>query len=166
MDDQLAPIFSLKQDVLRDVLKRLKHGWRQSYGAARKNDKGCWLAQKAPHNGDGTGYIRVKVNKERTEYYAHHLAVAIGDGREKLRLVYQRGDLPEHPVSHLCHERKCFNPAHLIVEPAVVNRSRIACAGFTFVACPCGCNHIFNPCKHEPQCILSNPFPPSSPTAI
>jgi len=57
-------------------------------------------------------------------------------------------------VSHLCHNGSCVNRTHLVLETAVQNRARNICQGWTFIVCPCGCNHLFNPCQHLPQCIL------------
>jgi hypothetical protein len=43
-------------------------------------------------------------------------------------------------ISHLCHNRKCFNPQHLVRETHAKNWDRIHCHGGAH-------------CKHEPACL-------------
>jgi hypothetical protein len=48
-------------------------------------------------------------------------------------------------TSHLCHESRCVNPHHLVVEPLDVNKGRNGCAG------PSG------GCAHQPPCLMQGP---------
>lgn len=53
------------------------------------------------------------------------------------------GQLPENhkfDISHLCHNRLCFNHAHLVREEHEANWKRMGCIGGA-------------ECKHEPQCL-------------
>jgi len=47
-------------------------------------------------------------------------------------------------VSHLCHNNKCHNPAHLTLEPLDVNKGRNGCPGG-----PC--------CRHRHKCMIPGP---------
>lgn len=47
------------------------------------------------------------------------------------------GVVPKRPsVSHLCHNKRCINPAHLVYEPMDVNLGRGGCVGGYF------CRHV------------------------
>ena len=151
----MHPIFRTRDEHLRDGIMRLKNGYKHYYGPALTNEIGCWLAQKARHNGFGTGYIRIRLGKERYEYYAHHVSVAYYKNKVELALVYRAPNEKEYQVSHLCHNSICFNPDHLIVEPAEINRARNTCSGHhALIQCPCPCEYRFSRCTHNPKCIL------------
>lgn len=47
---------------------------------------------------------------------------------------------PNLTVSHLCHNPKCHNPAHIVLEPLEVNKGRNGCPGGPF------CRHQRNHC--------------------
>ena len=57
-------------------------------------------------------------------------------------------------VSHLCHNGGCVNPDHLLPETRAENLARNMCQGWKLVTCPCPCAVRFNPCPHQPQCLL------------
>jgi len=54
-------------------------------------------------------------------------------------------------TSHLCDHVWCVNVKHLIWELRPDNQRRKNCNSWT--TCNCGCNHSFNPCRHDPVCI-------------
>jgi len=94
-------------------------------------------------------YSKMKItgSGQRMEYYIHHL-VTRGKG-ELIDRALQ--------VSHLCHKKRCINPAHITQESAAVNISRLPCQQLGLIAfkCPC-CDTVsqVNPCKHVPQCFF------------
>ena len=49
-------------------------------------------------------------------------------------------------VSHICHQRRCINPAHLSYEPNHVNQDRQVCRGI--VPAQCKAHQLF------PDCLL------------
>lgn len=55
----------------------------------------------------------------------HRLSVRIWKAEEELFLLFEY----RMKVSHLCHQKICFNPQHLIVESHLNNTRRNDCAG-------------------------------------
>ena len=49
-------------------------------------------------------------------------------------------------MSHICHNRACFNADHIVMETREKNISRIGCPGD--VLCLCGCAEISFECPH------------------
>lgn len=144
-----------KSDV--DVtINRLKNGFTPYFGKMKINSTGCWLGQKATNKPNGAGYIKLKVfgSSSRKEFYAHHL-VLITDGRTQdlIEVCDPKNNLE---ISHLCHNSTCFNPRHLIIEKRSLNLQRNKCMNWKWISCPCPCNNKFNPCQHNPKCILPN----------
>jgi hypothetical protein len=94
------------------------------------------------------GYIKVKVRGRaaRQEFYLQQLA-AIAKGITGLGTIGAHAGT--HECSHICHEVSCFNPDHIVVEPASVNKSRSKC-----VKLNCQCGGVVTNCTHEPACIL------------
>ena len=96
----------------RIIIKGACHLWRytQQY---RKQPKGSY------------GYGAVNFNPLITGHFsvgAHVFSVFLSTGR-----VASDGE----DVSHLCHRKDCVNPAHLVIEPHLVNcESRDACSPY------------------------------------
>lgn len=99
-------------------------------------------------SGHKNGYVKLKIQGKsaRQEFYVQQLA-AIASGFVNLGDVC--GHSGTHECSHLCHEPTCFNPEHIHVEPAAVNKSRNFCVQLT-----CACGHVLSNCAHVPRCIL------------
>ncbi|KAK9374952.1 uncharacterized protein V1513DRAFT_55562 [Lipomyces chichibuensis] len=75
----------------------------------RTTSLGCWESQAKPHH---SGYAIVSVSIGFTTNL--HLIALIADNRHgELKTALGRSNFD---VSHLCHNRTCFNPEHLIVE--------------------------------------------------
>ncbi|KAK9249046.1 zinc-binding loop region of homing endonuclease-domain-containing protein, partial [Lipomyces tetrasporus] len=60
-------------------------------------------------------------------------------------------------ISHLCHNRKCFNPEHLVVESRRTNNRRQSCNGRKILVA--GDDFSYHPCAHGSvekmrKCIL------------
>lgn len=54
-------------------------------------------------------------------------------------------------ASHLCEHPWCVNAAHILWETRQDNGKRKNCN--TRTTCTCGCNNVFNPCRHTPACL-------------
>jgi len=125
----------------------------------RGGELGCWTHAVD----DGEKYC--KKNYMHTQHplrpsgekIGHHIflhqlaAVAKGQGQQ-LKLT-SKG---EYHVSHLCHNHKCFNPQHVVIETAQMNQKRKTCQGrfmadFTNDETPHGraiAVTILHPCPH------------------
>ncbi len=128
--------------------------------ASDQSELGCWLssnvASNRAHGSGREGYdpinLRNTVHPSRGgligfKVYAHQLAmVAKGSGYE---LLPTRSGTREEQceVSHLCHNTRCFNPQHLVVETKRLNNARNSCVGHFEIRCECGAT--YNPCPHS-----------------
>jgi hypothetical protein len=119
---------------------------RRNYVGQLTNPVGCHLATFLVLQQAGKDYRRLALGARQQHINAHVAAYMVSN----LVAVIPAG----MQVSHLCHHGECVNPAHLLLETAAQNRARNICQGWTYLVCPCGCNHRFNPCHHQPQCIL------------
>jgi len=97
-------------------------------------------------------YFTLPLGKRHEHENAHVAAYMVGNQCAKPQ-ESKDNNVPSQ-VSHLCHNGGCVNFQHIRLESANQNVSRNRCQGWTHVLCPCGCNHRFNPCTHNPQCIL------------
>lgn len=74
--------------------------------------------------------------------YAYHLSL-IADGRMDSLLWVTKGTGFE--VSHLCHNKGCFAPQHLIVEEKARNQARNSCMGHEIIQFQ---SMRYHPCAH------------------
>ena len=95
---------------------------------------------------DKSGYGVQKVNwptegmkKER----AHRLAYMIKHKISRNDMLVRDENSNRIECSHLCHNRLCVNPEHIVLEPHATNLERIHCKG----------QGICARC-HEPYCLL------------
>lgn len=96
-----------------------------------------WLPQVATGNGYPNINIRIGPGKN-LKVYVHLLMKAVFEGRHRLVEYFESHaknfDGPKLEVSHLCHERTCVNPHHLVIESHTRNRLREACRIFGICA--------------------------------
>ena len=117
-----------------DSLELSSH-WTKAQRCYR-NIKGCWIWQGSTQN----GYPSVSRGHAKSKVKIHMLA-----------LYMATGQLPEprEVSSHLCHNKLCINPDHLVIESIVANSRRNGCI----------CSMIddrgnqWNLCPHEPRCL-------------
>ncbi|KAK9236995.1 zinc-binding loop region of homing endonuclease-domain-containing protein [Lipomyces kononenkoae] len=115
-------------------------------------DLGCWTATLKP---DQNGACRLDLRKLKVKPFLHHLALIADNRRAELKKTLgQRGRY--YKASHLCHDKKCFNPRHLLVESNSDASKRIACKGKTIVV---DAGIRTHPCVHggdddKYKCIL------------
>jgi hypothetical protein len=145
--ESIKKVNNISMQLAKKALKRLQDGYSSGGKfipkATTNADKQCLLHNKAFKE----RYPKMKIEGPQ-EYYIHHLVI-----RAKGEVLNE-----QLQVSHLCHEKTCINPAHIIQESGHLNRSRQPCSGASLlkVVCSCGCVTIANPCRHEPKCILSS----------
>ena len=119
---------------------------RKRYVGNLTNVTNCQLATFLPLQEAGKPYRRLALGARQQHINAHVASYMITNLLLRPAAGWQ--------VSHLCHNGSCVNQPHLCLETAAQNRARNMCQGWTHIVCPCGCNHRFNPCPHQPQCIL------------
>ncbi|KAK9362511.1 zinc-binding loop region of homing endonuclease-domain-containing protein [Lipomyces starkeyi] len=120
----------------------------------RTTSLGCWESDAKTHL---RGYPIVCVSTGAKPFTTglHRIAL-IADGRhDELRATLHGYG---YDVSYLCHNRKCFNPEHLVVESRLNNRRRQACSGHKILV---GDGFSYHPCAHGSvekmrKCILSD----------
>lgn len=144
---RVTPVFAEQQ------LRRLK-----SFVPTFINDIGCWMSSNV--SGHPNGYLKVNLrntvisgSKLDIQPWAHQLAVVASGEGASLRLT---SDGSYH-VSHLCHNGKCFNPDHVIVETEMDNKARNSCHASFIIVTPDGTT--IDPCTHwrtgwRRSCIL------------
>jgi len=116
-------------------------------GSSSTNALGCWEFSGSV-NTDGYGQIFAKKNSNllargrasQTAFLLHIVSFLARNGRS-----------PSQHCSHLCDNRKCFNPDHLVDEAAQVNNSRKGCWGD--ILCPEHGHPIVIFCAHAPKCV-------------
>jgi hypothetical protein len=108
------------------------------------NAKGCWIAAAGSALDSGYRVAAPFIPRRHgppaslRPHPIHRLAMRAWGSWELQRAMLEQG----HHVSHLCHNRACYNPSHLTVEDSDANIARHACAA-GFVACRC-----------TPRCIV------------
>lgn len=137
----------------------LDHQWVMEKLVERQRDRelthhnrlGCWLAITNDRYGSWNlrnTYYPDRDRRQRKIGVQIHLHVAAiiakGDGIHLLNAV---GKDSTHQVSHLCHNSRCFNPDHLVIETAALNKSRQRCNGHVITVGPDGTR--FHPCNHH-----------------
>ena len=129
----------------------------------RWHELGCWMRRvDTTHQ---YGYTKVNLRntfrpgtsqKIDCQPFRHQLAVvASGLGQNLLCTSAPNGT---DEVSHLCHNHRCFNPDHVLVESKDMNRKRWACVGAWVIKCDAD-GTIYHPCchgeeEHRRRCIL------------
>lgn len=123
---------------------------------------GCWLTDNVPAHPNGYTKFNLRNTRHPSTHeligcqpFIHQLAVVAG-GRG-VQLLNTSGPHATHEVSHLCHEGRCFNPAHVVVETEGLNSARRSCVGAYFVTHPDGT--AWHPCphglaEHYKRCLL------------
>lgn len=107
------------------------------------NPTGCWLSLLIPNN---KGYVQPTFKSRKMPVlhnvmFTHFHQRAIEEGMQ---------------VSHLCHHRNCFNPAHLIEETPTENNARKGCLVWYYCA---ECAEWKDVCPHTPKCMKAKVLP-------
>jgi hypothetical protein len=94
------------------------------------NAKGCWIAAAGSALDSGYRVAAPFIPRRHgplaslRSHPIHRLAMRAWGSWELQRAMLEQG----HHVSHLCHNRACYNPSHLTVEDSDANIARHACA--------------------------------------
>lgn len=100
----------------------------------------CWVLNKHLQN----GYPVASYSRTAANIPISHLALRIVRGESPHRARRQT-------ASHLCHNKRCIRPDHIVIESIGLNGRRNGC--LAFVSCS-GCGAKASACGHEPKCIL------------
>jgi hypothetical protein len=109
------------------------------------NNLGCRLATHLALHDATKKYRSLPLGRRHMKIDMHIAAYMIENQELKPTNAMQ--------VSHLCHQGGCYLNAHLVCETQQQNLDRYKCQGWAHIMCP-GCNLLFNPCQHQPQCVL------------
>lgn len=142
------PLSQIALETATKALKRIEKG-SKFFKPSITNSIGCKIACKAKNKGK-KGRVKCSITGSKNEYYINLLALIADDRKDDISKIEEDG----FQASHLCHQSACFNSSHLVVESKESNLERNKCINWTWLVCPCGCSHQFNPCNHTPQCIL------------
>lgn len=91
--------------------------WKLKYCKEAGADE-CWETSLAPSKSGG--YVQGS-HKGVNKFMTMNKVAAFASPAH--------GYVEGHEASHLCHNRKCFNPAHVVFEPKSNNLARIKCPG-------------------------------------
>jgi len=144
------------QKTWREMLDKdlLRYQWGQD------ENECCWEVNLASNNGRPTKEINRR-HKRRTQSEINAGVPKKGGPRVRPYCTHialratQKFPLPKFKVtdaSHLCHNPKCANPDHLIVETRKANHSRKNC--LFKIMCP-HCDDEILVCTHDPPCLHS-----------
>lgn len=132
---------------------------------AEAGELNCWIVRTGINS---SGYSRINMRNtrrpdDRTRFigqqpFCHQLAVVAGGYGNLLITTVKVGGLDvKHEVSHLCHNKSCCNPDHVVVESQALNHARQTCHGQFIIQCSDGA--VYNPCPHgfeegRRECLL------------
>jgi len=128
------------------ILFQSKQKYEGKYKSVRETTGTCCLLATGPQQDQRKRYRPVGLGQRHQKLNAHVVAFLLANLMAQIPADMQ--------VSHLCHNPQCWDPAHLLLESSVNNLARNICVGHKWITCPCSCNFTFNPCPHNPQCIL------------
>jgi len=116
------------------------------------NSNGCWLFTGALI---GDGYAQIWT-KPTAALHSGDTGRAAWKGYLLHRVAYvaRTGVEIQDQCSHLCDNRRCFNPDHIVDESALDNNNRKGCAGQ--ILCLFHGHYLGNLCRHTPRCIRAN----------
>lgn len=125
----------------------------------------CWTSKMPADSNETYAFVNLQNTYSRVDdatnekigikkCYLHHLAILGRDDLERLSWCTQANSIFQ--VSHLCHNPRCFNPDHLIVEESARNIARNMCKGHEIVEFA---GLRYHPCPHgqngrHPPCLL------------
>lgn len=95
------------------------------------------------------GYPSASWSHSEANIQVSHLVLRCEKGDEHVPHRSKR-----ETASHLCHNKLCIRPEHIIKESVGMNGRRNGCLAFVMCA---DCGAKLNACGHSPRCIL--PFP-------
>lgn len=83
--------------------------------------RGCWAVRA---EGQQDSQFKLYYNERNHAFTLNRLAVRMWHGEDSvLRLLLSK----DHKAVHLCHNRHCFNPEHIVVESRKEHSDRQSC---------------------------------------
>jgi len=104
----------------------------------------CWEDRGMLQN----GYPSASHSHTEANIQVSHLVLRVMKGEDHVPFHKKR-----ETASHLCHNKLCIRPEHIIKESIGLNGRRNGCLAFV----QCACGERVNACGHHPHCLL--PFP-------
>lgn len=140
-EESNKPVNELSLEELDEGMKQILSKDKKTLSALGQ-DYCLMSSYGAAKSGRSNDYRQVRF--KGTKYYVHNVAAWY-----KIRL--QQLPIPDVKleVSHLCHQRLCYNPKHLVFEDGLQNKSRLCCELYKEV------NGYF--CPHSPTCLGAKP---------
>ena len=124
--------------------------------AAKSDLYGCCkvkvsLDKALSHNAKEYVQIKVRDHPDKNKKVQLHQLVAWmdpdDDKRREMRAAISGGGIE---ISHLCKQKDCMNPQHLVAESCAKNKSRNNCTTVIRI------NGVIHPCcKHKPRCVYT-----------
>lgn len=128
----------------RNLLMERRNHARSAATPVRVGGETCWVGDQAPTS---AGYARLNVTLETSgtppekitaDVFAHHIAIIANGHGSQLDLTGI-----SHDASHLCHNKLCWNPSHIILELKLDNQGRNSCRNSFVIKCADGT--VINP---------------------
>jgi len=97
------------------------------------------------------GYVQIKVrghSNHNKKVQLHQLVAWMHPDSKKQALLREAILSGKKEISHLCKQKVCMNPDHLVPESSATNKSRNNCTTIIRIN-----DKVFPCCKHSPQCI-------------
>jgi len=143
-DETVVELITLVQknasEATRDGCRRLK---LPSNSRFSRNGKG-YVQVKVVNAGDPRVTTNTKAQLHQVTAWQH----PDPEKREALRTAIQDGKLE---LSHLCPNKDCTNPDHIVAESSWINKTRWGCPVSIFIN-----DEERSCCQHNPACIPSD----------
>lgn len=122
--------FKIKyKELVTRVYQLVIAGGRSSNQGPMDVSTSHWLPKISTNKGYPCVNVGTGNRCEEVKVYTHILTLAVFKGRRALMEYFEshHGDEPRQEASHMCHQRRCVNPDHLVVEEQSRNKLREVC---------------------------------------
>lgn len=128
---------------------RASYEWlllQSSVASNHSSEKGvaCWTPKGKGISKTASGYLRF--NHAGRKILCHVFTWQFSNPE----------DIKDGDVSHLCRNKECCRPSHLVKEDRSKNKSRDNCPGI--ISCSVHHDESYRLCRHEPRCLFTTAF--------